>query len=114
MKPESEIGSGPGAGTPVKQKGADKTSRNPVKVVAGGPVLRKPEWIRVRAAGPGSRFFEIKDVLRRHRLHTVCEEASCPNIGECFGKGTATFMVLGDVCTRRCGFCHVAKDTRRP
>jgi lipoic acid synthetase len=108
MKPESEIDSGPGAGAPAKQKGADKTSRNPVRVVARGPALRKPEWIRVRAAGPGSRFFEIKDILRRHRLHTVCEEASCPNIGECFGKGTATFMILGDLCTRRCPFCDVA------
>ncbi|MEO9135995.1 MAG: lipoyl synthase, partial [Casimicrobiaceae bacterium] len=64
------------------------------------------EWIRVRA--PSSpRFYEIKQILREHRLHTVCEEASCPNIGECFGKGTATFMIMGDICTRRCPFCDV-------
>ncbi|HLQ02127.1 MAG TPA: lipoyl synthase, partial [Burkholderiales bacterium] len=70
--------------------------------------LAKPEWIRVRAASPGSRFYEIKQILRENNLHTVCEEASCPNIGECFGKGTATFMILGDLCTRRCPFCDVA------
>ncbi|MDH4192444.1 MAG: lipoyl synthase, partial [Betaproteobacteria bacterium] len=70
--------------------------------------LAKPAWIRVRAAGEGSRFHEIKAVLREQKLHTVCEEASCPNIGECFGKGTATFMILGDICTRRCPFCDVA------
>jgi lipoyl synthase len=62
----------------------------------------------MRAPSPNSRFYEIKDILRRQRLHTVCEEASCPNIGECFGKGTATFMILGDICTRRCPFCDVA------
>ena len=70
--------------------------------------LPKPEWIRVRAASPNSRFYEIKQILREHKLHTVCEEASCPNIGECFGKGTATFMIMGDICTRRCPFCDVA------
>jgi lipoic acid synthetase len=69
--------------------------------------LRKPEWIRVRL-GDGQRFHEIKRILRDHKLHTVCEEATCPNIGECFGKGTATFMILGDLCTRRCPFCDVA------
>jgi lipoyl synthase len=88
-----------------KEKGAAKTARIPIKVVQA-PALRKPEWIRVRA--PSSpRFHEIKRILREHRLHTVCEEASCPNIGECFGKGTATFMIMGDVCTRRCPFCDV-------
>ena len=65
-------------------------------------------WIRVRAPGADSRFTEIKRILREQKLHTVCEEASCPNIGECFGKGTATFMILGDICTRRCPFCEVA------
>ena len=70
--------------------------------------LPKPAWIRVRAASPNSRFHEIKQILREQKLHTVCEEASCPNIGECFGKGTATFMILGDICTRRCPFCDVA------
>jgi lipoic acid synthetase len=89
-----------------KQKGRDKVARIPVKVVPAAP-LRKPDWIRVKA-GHGARFTEIKRILREHRLHTVCEEASCPNIGECFGKGTATFMILGDLCTRRCPFCDVA------
>ena len=90
---------------PDKEKGAAKTARIPIKVVQA-PTLRKPDWIRVRA--PSSpRFHEIKRILREHRLHTVCEEASCPNIGECFGKGTATFMIMGDVCTRRCPFCDV-------
>jgi lipoyl synthase len=89
----------------IKYKGAAKTSRIPIKILATEP-LRKPEWIRVRA--PSSpRFYEIKKILREHRLHTVCEEASCPNIGECFGKGTATFMIMGDICTRRCPFCDV-------
>jgi lipoyl synthase len=91
----------------AKEKGRLKTARIPVKVVPREP-LAKPDWIRVRAAGPGSRFHDIKRILREHKLHTVCEEASCPNIGECFGKGTATFMILGDICTRRCPFCDVA------
>src|SRR6187402_330342 len=89
-----------------RQKGALKTARIPIKVVQGEP-LRKPEWIRVRAGG-GERFSEIKRILREARLHTVCEEASCPNIGECFGHGTATFMIMGSLCTRRCPFCDVA------
>jgi lipoic acid synthetase len=87
----------------VKEKGGRKTIR-----IAPATPLPKPPWIRVRAASPNSRFYEIKDVLRRQSLHTVCEEASCPNIAECFGKGTATFMILGDICTRRCPFCDVA------
>jgi lipoic acid synthetase len=91
----------------AKQKGAQKTARIAVKVVPRAP-LAKPAWIRVRAASPNSRFYEIKELLRAQRLHTVCEEASCPNIAECFGKGTATFMILGDICTRRCPFCDVA------
>jgi len=89
-----------------KQKGRLKTARIPIKVVPAAP-LAKPDWIRVRL-GNGERFQEIKRILREQRLHTVCEEASCPNIGECFGKGTATFMILGDLCTRRCPFCDVA------
>jgi lipoic acid synthetase len=96
----------------VKEKGAEKTARIPIKVIAAPP-LRKPEWIRVRA--PSSpRYFEIKRILREHRLHTVCEEASCPNIGECFGKGTATFMIMGDICTRRCPFCDVGHGRPLP
>jgi lipoic acid synthetase len=98
----------------AKQKAAAKTSRIPIKVVPATEVLRKPEWIRVRAASSGSRFGEIKDILRRNRLHTVCEEASCPNIGECFGKGTATFMIMGDKCTRRCPFCDVGHGRPDP
>ena len=98
----------------VKQKGAGKTSRIPIKVVPATEVLRKPDWIRVRAASHNTRFFEIKETLREHKLHTVCEEASCPNIGECFGKGTATFMIMGDKCTRRCPFCDVGHGRPDP
>ena len=96
----------------VKLRGEDKTSRIPIKIV---PVERlpKPDWIRVRAGG-SPRFFEIKKILREHKLHTVCEEASCPNIGECFGKGTATFMIMGDICTRRCPFCDVGHGRPLP
>lgn len=98
--------------TGVKQKGKAKTARIPIKVVPAEP-LAKPDWIRVRL-GQGQRFHEIKKILREHRLHTVCEEATCPNIGECFGKGTATFMILGDLCTRRCPFCDVAHGKPLP
>jgi lipoic acid synthetase len=90
----------------AKQKSQAKTSRIPIKVVAA-PTLKKPDWIRVKAGSPSTRFYEIKSILREHKLHTVCEEASCPNIGECFGNGTATFMIMGDKCTRRCPFCDV-------
>jgi lipoic acid synthetase len=89
----------------VKEKGALKTSR---LQFFRKEKLPKPDWIRVRAASPGSRFQDVKRILREQKLHTVCEEASCPNIAECFGKGTATFMILGDICTRRCPFCDVA------
>ena len=77
-------------------------------------VLKKPDWIRVKAGSPTTRFYEIKQILREHKLHTVCEEASCPNIGECFGKGTATFMIMGDKCTRRCPFCDVGHGRPDP
>jgi lipoyl synthase len=97
----------------AKQKAAAKLSRIPVKVQPG-EVLRKPEWIRVRAGSPNSRFYEIKQILRESNLNTVCEEASCPNIGECFGKGTATFMIMGDKCTRRCPFCDVGHGRPDP
>jgi len=97
----------------AKQKAAAKLSRIPVKVVPG-EILRKPEWIRVKAGSPSTRFYEIKDVLRSNKLVTVCEEASCPNIGECFGKGTATFMIMGDKCTRRCPFCDVGHGRPDP
>ncbi len=104
----------------AKQKAAAKLSRIPVKVEQGAPVLKKPEWIRVKAGSASTRFYEIKDILRKNNLVTVCEEASCPNIGECFGNGTATFMIMGDKCTRRCPFCDVGHgrpdplDTQEP
>ena len=97
----------------AKQKAAAKLSRIPVKVQAG-EVLKKPDWIRVKAGSPSTRFYEIKDILRAKKLVTVCEEASCPNIGECFGKGTATFMIMGDKCTRRCPFCDVGHGRPDP
>jgi lipoic acid synthetase len=97
----------------IKQKAAAKLSRIPIKVQQG-EVLKKPDWIRVRAGSPSTRFYEIKDVLRANKLVTVCEEASCPNIGECFGKGTATFMIMGDKCTRRCPFCDVGHGRPDP
>jgi lipoic acid synthetase len=96
-----------------KQKGEAKTARIPIKVVPTVP-LKKPEWIRVRAGNSAARFGEVKQILRNHGLHTVCEEATCPNIGECFGKGTATFMILGDLCTRRCPFCDVGHGVPLP
>ncbi|MDO9217284.1 MAG: lipoyl synthase, partial [Lacisediminimonas sp.] len=96
-----------------KQKGAGKTAHIPIKVVQAER-LPKPDWIRVKAASPNSRFYEIKDILRANKLVTVCEEASCPNIGECFGKGTATFMIMGDKCTRRCPFCDVGHGRPDP
>ncbi|AJW44060.1 MULTISPECIES: lipoyl synthase [Ralstonia] len=97
----------------AKQKSLDKTARIPIKIVPAEK-LKKPEWIRVRAATGNSRFYEIKDILRANNLVTVCEEASCPNIGECFGKGTATFMIMGDKCTRRCPFCDVGHGRPDP
>ncbi len=96
-----------------KQKGAGKTARIPIKIVPAEK-LPKPDWIRVKAASPTTRFYEIKDILRSNNLVTVCEEASCPNIGECFGKGTATFMIMGDKCTRRCPFCDVGHGRPDP
>jgi len=90
---------------PKLHKGAAKTARIPIKIVPQEP-LRKPAWIRAKVSS-GEKFGEIKQILREHSLHTVCEEASCPNIGECFSHGTATFMILGDLCTRRCPFCDV-------
>jgi len=97
----------------AKQKSAAKVSRIPIKVVQA-EALKKPEWIRVKAGSPTTRFYEIKDILRTNKLVTVCEEASCPNIGECFGKGTATFMIMGDKCTRRCPFCDVGHGRPDP
>ena len=97
----------------VKLKGEAKTARIPIKVVQLDERLKKPEWIRVKSPS-GTRFTEIKEILREQKLHTVCEEASCPNIGECFSSGTATFMIMGDICTRRCPFCDVGHGRPNP
>ena len=97
----------------AKQKSQAKTARIPIKIVPA-ETLKKPDWIRVKAGSQNSRFYEIKQILREHKLHTVCEEASCPNIGECFGGGTATFMIMGDKCTRRCPFCDVGHGRPDP
>src|SRR2546428_12923256 len=91
----------------IREKGRAKTERIPIKIVPREP-LAKPAWIRVRAPGPNSRFHAIKHILREQNLHTGGEEASCPNIAECFGKGTATFMTLGGITTRPCPSCDVA------
>jgi lipoic acid synthetase len=90
----------------VKLKGLDKVARIPIKVVPSTTVKRKPAWIRAKAP-TGNRVRQLKARLRENNLFTVCEEASCPNLGECFSKGTATFMIMGDICTRRCPFCDV-------
>jgi lipoic acid synthetase len=96
-----------------KLKGADKVARIPIKVVPSKSVQRKPPWIRARAP-TGDRVRQLKSVLRENSLFTVCEEASCPNLGECFSKGTATFMIMGDICTRRCPFCDVGHGRPNP
>ena len=96
-----------------KLRSAAKVERIPVKVIATTELPRKPPWIRVRA-GVGPEVQRIKNILREHRLSTVCEEAACPNLGECFGGGTATFMILGDICTRRCPFCDVGHGKPNP
>lgn len=99
--------------TGVKLRGADKVARIPVKILPTEDVPRKPDWIRVEiAASP--EVARIKALLRKHKLHSVCEEASCPNLGECFSWGTATFMIMGDICTRRCPFCDVGHGRPRP
>lgn len=96
-----------------KLRDGDKVAHNPVQVIASDTLLRKPDWIRVRV--PASPKVErIKKILRKHALASVCEEASCPNLGECFSGGTATFMVMGDVCTRRCPFCDVGHGKPKP
>ncbi|RYV00516.1 lipoyl synthase [Shewanella sp. OPT22] len=94
----------------VKLRDADKVSRIPVKIVPSEreTMLRKPDWLRVKLPASNQRITEIKQALRSNGLHSVCEEASCPNLSECFNHGTATFMILGAICTRRCPFCDVA------
>jgi lipoic acid synthetase len=97
----------------VKQKGADKVARIPIKVEQRDQRERKPAWIRAKAPfHPNVQ--KLKSVLREQNLHTVCEEAACPNLGECFGNGTATFMIMGDICTRRCPFCDVGHGRPLP
>ena len=97
----------------VKHRDGAKTSRIPIKIVPVSEPLKKPDWIRVKIP-TSEKFKEVKNLLREHKLHTVCEEASCPNIGECFSKGTATFMIMGDICTRRCPFCDVGHGRPNP
>jgi len=97
----------------VKLKGADKVARIPIKVVPSQTVQRKPSWIRARAP-TSEQVQQLKNTLRENNLHTVCEEAACPNLGECFSKGTATFMIMGDICTRRCPFCDVGHGRPNP
>lgn len=96
------------------QRGEAKTSKNPIKIpVSDGPLLRKPKWIRVKAPSMPA-VLKLKALLRENNLHTVCEEASCPNLAECFSQGTATFMIMGDMCTRRCPFCDVSHGRPEP
>ncbi|GMR08500.1 MAG: lipoyl synthase [Gammaproteobacteria bacterium] len=95
------------------QRGAAKTARIPVKIKHTEKVARKPAWIRARSPNT-PKVNELRDILRENSLFTVCEEASCPNLGECFSKGTATFMIMGSICTRRCPFCDVAHGRPLP
>jgi len=100
----------------VKLRDADKMAKIPVKVIASEPeeILRKPSWMKIRLPKSSARIQEIKDVMRENKLHSVCEEASCPNLSECFNHGTATFMIMGAICTRRCPFCDVAHGKPLP
>ena len=98
----------------VKLRGADKVARIPIKVIPSDELPRKPDWIRVRLPAANKEVKRIKSLLRQQKLYTVCEEASCPNLPECFGGGTATFMIMGDICTRRCPFCDVAHGKPKP
>ncbi len=107
---QNEIQQGP----QLAQRGRLKMARIPIKVVpTEGALPRKPKWVRAKAP-TNPRVAELKKLLRRHKLHTVCEEAACPNLGECFANGTATFMIMGDLCTRRCPFCDVAHGRPKP
>ena len=96
-----------------KQRGADKVARIPVKVTPSTEVLRKPEWIRIKISN-SDKVSRLRKTIKEHDLVTVCEEASCPNLNECYAHGTATFMILGDLCTRRCPFCDVAHGRPQP
>lgn len=104
----------PSRSTPQShQRSAEKLARIPIKVEQPETVLRKPDWIRIKI-GDGAEITRVKQLLRQHNLHTVCEEAACPNLAECFQHGTATFMIMGDLCTRRCPFCDVAHGKPLP
>ena len=96
-----------------KALGKDKLSRIPVKIENAEPALRKPDWIRIKITN-SDKVTNIKNLMRENNLHTVCEEASCPNLNECFSHGTATFMIMGDKCTRRCAFCDVGHGRPDP
>jgi len=96
-----------------KLRGADKVARIPVKIIPTTEMPRKPDWIRV-TLGNSEKVEKIRATLRKHKLASVCEEASCPNLGECFSGGTATFMIMGEICTRRCPFCDVAHGRPNP
>ena len=96
-----------------KLRGAEKVARIPIKIIPTVELPKKPTWIRVRM-GNSAKVDHIKQTLRKHKLHSVCEEASCPNLGECFSGGTATFMIMGDICTRRCPFCDVGHGRPNP
>jgi lipoic acid synthetase len=116
-KPPSPTRRDPNSGSkntnPKKQRGAEKVARIPIKVEPSTHIQRKPHWIRAKApTSPEAQ--RVKKLLREHNLHTVCEEAACPNLGECFSYGTATFMIMGDICTRRCPFCDVAHGRPEP
>jgi len=97
----------------TKQRGAEKVARIPIKIEPTVRPARKPAWIRAKSPGH-PEVTRLKNILREQNLHTVCEEASCPNLGECFAHGTATFMIMGDICTRRCPFCDVAHGKPQP
>lgn len=112
-EPVDDYGAPSRASPDTHQRGAAKLARIPVRVESAAPPLRKPAWIRARAP-TGAGVTRMKKILRERRLSSVCEEALCPNLGECFSQGTATFMVMGDVCTRRCPFCDVAHGRPRP
>lgn len=97
----------------VKLRAHDKVSRIPIKVEVSTDLPRKPDWIRIKLSS-SPKVNQLKQILRENQLHTVCEEANCPNLSECFSHGTATFMIMGDICTRRCPFCDVAHGRPKP
>lgn len=108
------IANAPSRSTPqTHQRNAQKLAKIPIKVETTDTVLAKPAWLRVKLSS-NEKIGQIKQTLRENNLHTVCEEAACPNLAECFGHGTATFMIMGDICTRRCPFCDVAHGKPKP